>query len=70
MVNDALVQMEKLDREYDKLRKDLVKSGQDKRVIFAMVTNLQQRIDILNNVLSSIEEINKLKNPNNESNYI
>ncbi len=70
MVNDALVQMEKLDLEYDKLRKDLVKSGQDKRVIFAMVTNLQQRIDILNNVLSRIEEINNLKNPNNESNYI
>lgn len=70
MVNDALAQMEKLDLEYDKLRKDLVKSGQDKRVIFAMVSNLQQRIDILNNVLSRIEEINNLKNPNNESNYI
>ena len=70
MVKDALAQMEKLDLEYEKLKKDLVKSGQDKRVIFAMVSNLQQRIDILNNVLSSIEEINKLKNPNNESNYI
>lgn len=70
IVNDALAQMEKLDLEYEKLRKDLVKSGQDKRVIFAMVSNLQQRIDILNNVLSRIEEINQLKNPNNESNYI
>lgn len=70
MVNDALAQMEKLDLEYEKLRKDLVKSGQDKRVIFAMVSNLQQRIDILNNVLSRIEELNQLKNPNNESNYI
>lgn len=70
MVNDALEQMEKLDLEYEKLKKDLVKSGQDKRVIFAMVSNLQQRIDILNNVLSRIEEINKLKNPNYENNYI
>ena len=70
MVNDALAQMEKLDLEYEKLRKDLVKSGQDKRVIFAMVSNLQQRIDILNNVLSKIEEIKQLKNPKNESNYI
>ena len=70
MVNDALAQMEKLDMEYEKLKKDLVKSGQDKRVIFAMVSNLQQRIDILNNVLSRIEEIKKLKNPNYENNYI
>lgn len=70
IVNDALNQMEKLDLEYEKLKKDLVKSGQDKRVIFAMVSNLQQRIDILNNVLSRIEEIKQLKNPNNESNYI
>ena len=70
IVNDALAQMEKLDLEYEKLRKDLVKSGQDRRVIFAMVTNLQQRIDILNNVLSRIEQINQLKNPNDESNYI
>ncbi|CAM4301086.1 hypothetical protein [Gillisia limnaea] len=70
IVKDALAQMEKLDLDYEKLKKDLVKSGQDKRVIFAMVSNLQQRIDILNNVLSKIEEINQLKNPKNENNYI
>ncbi len=70
IVNDALVQMEKLDNEYEKLKKDLVKSGQDKRVIFAMVTNLQQRIDFLNTVLLKIEEIKELKNPNHENNYI
>lgn len=70
IVNDALVQMEKLDNEYEKLKKDLVESGQDKRVIFAMVTNLQQRIDLLNTVLLKIEEIKELKNPNNENSYI
>lgn len=70
IVNDAFVQMEKLDNEYEKLKKDLFNSGQDKRVIFAMVTNLQQRIDLLNTVLIKIEEIKELKNPNNENNYI
>jgi len=70
VVKDALEQMERLDDEYSKLRKDLANSGKDKRVIFAMVSNLQQRIDILNNVLSRIEEINELKNPKNEDNYI
>jgi len=70
VVKDALAQMERLDVEYNKLRKDLTNSGKDKRVIFAMVSNLQQRIDILNNVLSRIEEINELKNPDNENNYL
>jgi hypothetical protein len=70
VINDALKQLEKLDLEYLDLKKDLVKSGQDKRVIFAMVSNLQQRIDVLNNVLSSIEKINELKNPSNENNFI
>ena len=70
IVRDALVQMEKLDVDYEKLKKDLQKSGQDKRVIFAMISNLQQRIDLLNNVLEHIENINDLKNPNNENNTI
>lgn len=70
IINDALVQMEKLDNDYENLKRDLVKSGQDKRVIFAMVSNLQQRIDLLNTVLLKIEEIKELKNPNHENNYI
>lgn len=70
IVNDAINQLERLDKEYEKLKKDLVNSGQDKRVIFAMVSNLQQRIDLLNEVLIRIENIKELKNPNNENNYI
>lgn len=70
LVNDALDQLEKLDKDYDKLKKDLKTSGKDKRVIFAMVSNLQQRIDLLNTVLTHIEEIKELKNPNNENNII
>ncbi|MCM4161204.1 DUF4179 domain-containing protein [Antarcticibacterium flavum] len=70
LVNDALAQLEKLDNDYEKLKKDLKTSGQDKRVIFAMVSNLQQRIDLLNNVLTHIENIKELKNPNNENNII
>jgi len=70
IVEDALVQLEKLDEEYKKLRVDLTKSGKDKRVIFAMVTNLQQRIDLLNTVLTQIEEIKELNNNKDESNII
>ncbi len=70
IVNDALEQLQRLDTEYGQLKTDLSKSGKDKRVIFAMVSNLQQRIDILNNVLTQIEEIKELKNNENESTII
>lgn len=70
IVEDALFQLERLDKEYKKLRTDLQKSGKDKRVIFAMVSNLQQRIDLLDNVLTQIEEIKQLKNKENESTII
>lgn len=69
MVKDALIQLEKLEIEYDKLKEDLQKSGQDKRVIYAMISNFQQRIDLLNEVLTQIENIKTLKNQSDE-NYI
>lgn len=70
MINDALTQMEKLETEYSKLKKDLVNSGQDKRVIYAMISNFQQRIDLLNNVLTQIENIKSLKTQSHESTII
>lgn len=70
IAEDAFRQLEILDLEYEKLKKDLKTSGQDKRVVFAMVSNLQQRIDVLNNVLIHIENITQLKNQNNEINIL
>ncbi|MDT0678206.1 DUF4179 domain-containing protein [Autumnicola musiva] len=70
IVKDALKQMEKLDAEYEKLKTDLLNSGKDNRVIHAMINNFQQRIDLLNNVLSQIEEIRSIKNQNHENNII
>ncbi|MUP45476.1 DUF4179 domain-containing protein [Gramella sp. BOM4] len=70
IINDALTQMEKLESEYESLKKDLADSGKDNRVIHAMIQNFQQRIDLLNNVLSQIENIKTLKTQNHESNII
>ncbi|PRX51880.1 hypothetical protein [Salegentibacter salegens] len=69
IVKDALIQLEKLETEYEKLKKDLQNSGKDKRVIYAMISNFQQRIDLLNEVLEQIENIKTLKKQNDE-NYI
>lgn len=70
VVDDALIQMKKLEKNYETLRQDLVNSGKDNRVIHAMIQNFQQRIDLLNNVLTQIENIKTLKNENYENNII
>ncbi|TBW25774.1 DUF4179 domain-containing protein [Gramella sp. KN1008] len=70
IINDAMLQMEKLEKEYQELRKDLRNSGKDNRVIHAMIQNFQQRIDLLSNVLTQIENIKTLKNQNHENNII
>lgn len=70
IINDALTQMEKLETEYESLKQDLANSGNDNRVIHAMIQNFQQRIDLLNNVLTQIENIKTLKTQNHENNII
>ncbi|RXG15677.1 hypothetical protein DSM03_10290 [Leeuwenhoekiella aestuarii] len=61
LVEDALVQLEILEKDYNKLTNDLATSGEDKRVIYAMIANFQARIDLLNTVLKEIESIKKIK---------
>lgn len=68
IVKDALVQLKKLENDYDLLMLDLSKSGNDQRVIYAMISNFQSRIDILQNTLKQIELINQLKNKHYETN--
>lgn len=68
LVKDAMIQMSKLEMEYEKLKSDLRKSGDDKRVIYAMISNFQNRINILESTLKQIELVKQLKNNNNESN--
>ncbi|WP_026915059.1 hypothetical protein [Christiangramia portivictoriae] len=70
IIQDALQQLKKLEKRYNKLEKDLLESGNDKRVIHAMIQNFQQRIDLLSEVLIQIENIKSLNNQNYESNTI
>ncbi len=61
LVADALKALEELETNYNKLKEDLVTSGNDKRVISAMILNFQKRITLLENVLKNAQEINDLK---------
>ena len=67
LVQDALEQLENLENKYEILKLDLVESGNDKRVIYAMIKNFQNRIDLLEQVISTIEEVKKLKTLKNEN---
>lgn len=69
IINDALAQIKVLETDYQKLKTDLTESGSDQRVIYAMISNFQSRIDILNTVLEQIEDVKQLKTKTNETNY-
>lgn len=61
IIEGALTEIEKLETEYQQLKKDLVLSGNNKRVIHAMITNFQNRIAILEQVSATIESITIFK---------
>jgi hypothetical protein len=62
LIVDALFQIKILEENYEQLKIDLNESGEDNRVIYAMIANFQNRIDVLQNVLLHIEDIKQLKN--------
>lgn len=66
LISDALKQLAILEKDYERLKSDLKISGNDQRVIYAMINNYQNRIDILENVLKAIEEINEMKHQKNK----
>jgi len=67
LIKDALIQLELLEKEYKQLKIDLTDSGNDKRVIHAMINNFMNRVDLLKSVLENIEETKNLKQTNNET---
>jgi len=67
LIKDALKQMTILENDYESLKKDLKESDDDKRVIYAMISNFQKRIDLLKNTLEQINTIKQLKNITNEN---
>lgn len=67
LILDALKRMETLEKEYKLLKTDLTESGNDKRVIHAMIDNFWNRINVLKSVLENIETTKNLKQNNNET---
>lgn len=66
IINDALKQMKVFDADYQKIITELQKNGENKQIIYAMISNLQTRISFLQTVLKRIEENENLKNTTDE----
>ena len=67
LVDDTLLQLKKLEKDYKNLERDLVNGGDSKIILNAMIFNFQTRIDLLKDVLSQIETIKNLKLYNDEN---
>ncbi len=68
LVQDALVRMQELEKDYDKITHELASKGESKQLIYAMITNMQTRISFLEDVLVKIEDIKKIKESYHEDN--
>lgn len=67
IIEDAISQLTILENDYDKLKQELITNGSDKRLLHAMISNFQLRINLLENVL---EQLNEIKILTNESNIL
>lgn len=70
LVKDALFRMQELESDYDKLTQELLKKGESRQLLHAMITNLQTRIAFLEDVLEKIENTKKLTEKYNENNNL
>lgn len=61
LIQDAMIRMKVLEDDYESLKNDLVESGDDNRVIYAMISNFQSRIDLLQSTLDRINNVKQLK---------
>lgn len=68
LVDDTLKQLKRLEIDYNNLEQELVDGGDSKLILNAMINNFQTRIDLLKEVLTTIESIKNL-NYQDETNF-
>ena len=67
IISDALQDIESLEKDYEDLKINLTENGNDQRIIYAMISNFQSRIDILNAVLEEIDNVKQLNTITDET---
>ncbi|MGB5236392.1 MAG: hypothetical protein WBM43_05935 [Flavobacteriaceae bacterium] len=67
IIDDALIQLQKLEENYKQLERDLLDGGDSKLILSAMITNFQTRIALLEEVMTQINTIKNVKSYNDEN---
>ncbi len=67
LIQDAMKRIKTLEDNYESLKDDLTESGDDNRVIYAMISNFQNRINILQSTLEQIKNVKQLKKITHET---
>ena len=70
IIDDAFLQLNKLEENYKNLTVELDNSNKDKRIIYAMINNFQQRIEVLQSLLQQLDELEQLKTINQDEKII
>ena len=70
IISDGMVQIEQMEAEYQKLRKELDKVGYNKKIIHAMILNYQYRMEVLQTIIKQIENTQQLTPAYHEQNSI
>ena len=66
LIKDSFEQIKNLEIEYNNLKNALGENSENQQIIFAMVTNFQHRIDVLQNLLAQIQIIKQYKTHDDE----
>lgn len=64
LVESFMRRLEKLDREYQQLNKELVEVGLNSQIVEAMTENLQLRLTLLNRLKQKLKELERIENEN------
>ncbi len=67
LIDSFMLQMEELDKEYQRLNAELQEIGPNEQTIEAMIANLQLRMDLLRKLKSKLNEIKQSKNKSYEN---
>lgn len=60
IIDDAFKQLDILEADYRNLTLELKESNADKRVIYAMISNFQRRLEVLQNLMDRLEEFDAM----------
>lgn len=68
LVEDTMLQLQKLEKDYKELEQELINGGNSKYILNAMIINFETRIALVKEVLENIEHIKNI-NKVNDANF-